>query len=73
MIQWCRKAGWFSLGVHIDFKKRKTGKDGTRYGPYVDLHLGILIVSVGVNPYYSSGWEGIISAGRGGEIADGIC
>ena len=70
MIQWC-SGGWFSLGFHIEFRTRAV-QTGQKFGPYVDLHIGLFIISVGRNPYYSSAWEGIISAGRGGEIVDGI-
>lgn len=45
-VWWCRWAAaqvylypHFSLGLHIDFKR-----------PYVDLHLGPFILSVGDNP-----------------------
>jgi len=54
MIQWCFD-GWVSFGIHIDFKKRRTGKSGIRYSPYMDVHLLFFIFSVGVNPYFSTG------------------
>jgi len=56
---------WFSLGMHFDFKKRKTA-EGIEYGPYVDLHLGLFIISFGRNPIYSGEVEKLISVSRGG-------
>lgn len=61
-VQWCFD-GWFSLGVHVDIKSRKTAVSGTRYGPYVDFHLGPLIVSLGVNPIYSTDVESLTYRG----------
>ena len=40
--------GTISLGLHIDPIRRPTG--GGHYGPYVDLHLGPLVVSLGNHP-----------------------
>jgi len=51
MTQW-ELDGWFSLGIHIDFRHRHRG-DGLHYGPYVDLHLGFFILSLGLNPVYA--------------------
>lgn len=64
MVQWCLD-GWLSLGIHVDFKRRVTG-DGARYGPYVDVHLGVVVVSVGVNPKMSGDLESGVSVSRGG-------
>lgn len=44
---------WFSFGVHIDFKRRYTGKNRIPYGPYIDIHFLWFIISFGYNPYYS--------------------
>jgi hypothetical protein len=52
-VNWCYD-GWFSLGIHVDFKQRRTSKTNIRYGPYADLHLGPYIFSIGVNPAYST-------------------
>jgi hypothetical protein len=49
MIQWCFD-WWLSIGVHIDLKPRRVGKEGPRYGPYIVLHLGMVILYFGVNP-----------------------
>lgn len=51
MVQWALD-GWLSLGVHIDFRHRKRG-DGLIYGPYVDLHFGVVILSLGLHPIYA--------------------
>lgn len=64
MLQWAFD-GWLSLGVHFDFRTRHLD-DGQVYGPYVDVHLGCLIVSVGRNPAYSGSIEHLTSVGRGG-------
>lgn len=44
--------GWLSFGFHIDFRHRRRG-DGSSYGPYVDLHLGVVIISLGWQPVYA--------------------
>lgn len=40
--------GTFSLGIHID-PKRRQADEGT-FGPYVDLHLVFVALSFGHNP-----------------------
>ena len=62
--------GCISVGQHIDFKTRYTGKTGTPYGPYVDLHLGTAVVSLGVNPVYASEYACTVGHGRGGIRAE---
>ena len=57
--------GWVSLGIHIDLRRRRAA-NGRRYGPYVDLHLGCVIVSLGVNPAYSGEIGAASSVSRGG-------
>jgi hypothetical protein len=37
MLYWCWDK-WFSFGIHIDFKRRETGKDKIPYGPYLEIH-----------------------------------
>lgn len=64
MVQWCLD-GWFSLGFHIDLKSRKDNLD-RKYGPYIDLHLGFIIISFGVNPAYSGELESVLGVSRGG-------
>lgn len=65
MVQWTLDY-WFSLGVHLDLKPRRCARTGERYAPYVDLHLGCLILSFGVNPVRSGELESVISVSRGG-------
>ena len=69
MIQW-QVNGWFSLGTHLDWRRRRTARDGIRYGPYVDFHLGVLIISLGVNPVYSGELDSSVNVGRGGLRAE---
>jgi len=52
MVQWMW-LGWISVGFHIDFKHHHMD-NGESYGPYIDLHLGLAIVSIGNNPVYCS-------------------
>lgn len=47
MIQWTLD-GTVSLGVHVD-PLRRSGDHGP-FGPYVDVHLGPVVVSVGNHP-----------------------
>jgi hypothetical protein len=50
MLQWAFD-GWLSFGVHFDFRHRR--RSGFSYGPYIDFHLGVLIVSLGWQPVYA--------------------
>lgn len=63
-IQW-NLSRTISLGIHIDFSSHKTGS-GIIYGPYMDLHLPCLILSVGRNPIYSGEIELLSGYSRGG-------
>lgn len=63
MIQCCFD-GWISFGIHLDFKRRLTGKDRIRYGPYIDIHFLNFIFSFGINPRYSTAYP--YTNGRGG-------
>lgn len=47
MVQWSLD-GTLSLGVHVDPLTRHG--DAGLYGPYVDFHLGPVVVSVGRHP-----------------------
>lgn len=58
-FQW---AGWLSLGLHVDFRRRP--HSGLVAGPLVDLHLGPFIFSVGRNCYLA--FEFDINSVRGG-------
>ncbi len=65
MIQW-QWDGWFSIGLHVDFRRRTSARLGVDYGPYVDIHLGWFIFSFGCNPAYSGELDKIVSVSRGG-------
>lgn len=69
MVQW-QVDGWVSLGIHVDLRRRYTAVERVPYGPYVDVHLGVMIVSVGVNPVYSGELSSSVSVGRGGLRGD---
>jgi len=60
-----QRNGGFSLGLHIDPFTHRTN-DGTKYGPYLDLHLIQWVVSVGVNPIYAGELHLKASYSRGG-------
>jgi hypothetical protein len=60
-----QRNGGFSLGVHFDWARR-TARDGTRFGPYLDLHLVQWVVSVGVQPIYAGEAHLATSYSRGG-------
>ena len=62
--------GWVSIGIHIDYKHRKDTW-GRTFGPYVDLHLGKIILSLGWHPYLATDLERVISVSRGGPGIDG--
>jgi hypothetical protein len=68
MVQWAFD-GWLSFGIHIDFRTRVNSLCECRYGPYVDLHLGCCIVSIGRNPVYTGDLESSTSVSRGGRRA----
>jgi hypothetical protein len=55
----------FSLGFHFDMRRRITNS-GEKYGPYLDIHLPCLIISLGVNPIYSGAIDLLFSYSRGG-------
>ena len=65
MIQACPD-GWFSLGIHIDPRRRFAANAKEWFGPYIDIHLACVIVSLGFNPVRSGVIEGHIGIGRGG-------
>jgi hypothetical protein len=62
--------GWLSLGVHLDLKRRHDAF-GHTFGPYVDLHLGVVILSFGWHPYLSGDLERALGIARGGASVDG--
>jgi len=61
--------GWLSFGIHLDFLHRRDTW-GRTFGPYVDLHLGIMILSLGWHPYLSTDLQRVISVSRGGPPVD---
>jgi len=66
--QWGRER--LELGVHVEPRRRVTNT-GVRYGPYLDLHLPGVTVSVGVNPIYAGELQLRSSLSRGGVRGDG--
>lgn len=65
MVQWSF-AGWLSFGVHIDFRRRVNSTLNVSYGPYIDMHLGMVILSIGHNPAYSGEIHRLVNIARGG-------
>lgn len=68
MLQW-QANWWLSFGVHVDPKRRRVSGGpfaGKSYGPYLDLHLGVLIVSLGWRPYLSGELVNESGIARGG-------
>lgn len=59
-------SGWLSFGVHIDLMRRHQQDVG--YGPYIDFHLGMIILSLGRNPKYSSAYHRVANFARGGVV-----
>lgn len=59
-----RNAG-FSLGLHLDWQSRVCGS-GVPFGPYLDLHIGPFVLSVGRNPIYAGEIDLLQSFSRGG-------
>jgi hypothetical protein len=53
--------GTFSLGVHIDPRRRMS--DSGPYGPYLDLHLGPCVLSLGYHPARASGIVTLLGQG----------
>lgn len=68
MLQW-QLSWWASLGVHVDLKRRHAANGqfkGRSYGPYLDVHAGFVIVSVGWRPYLTGELMNESGAARGG-------
>lgn len=63
-VQWVI-GPWVSLGVHLDLSHHVDGR-GRHFGPYIDLHLVCVTVSLGYNPIYSGDLERALSISRGG-------
>jgi len=62
---------WLSLGIHVDLRHHPTDTPELRpaYGPYVDLHVGPAILSLGNRPVYTAVEEAQLTTCRGGRIA----
>jgi hypothetical protein len=56
----------FSLGIHVEPRRRERGAEPYHYGPYVDIHLPMLTISFGNNPVYVSSLEAQRAYSRGG-------
>lgn len=68
MLQW-QLNGWLSFGAHLDLIQRRASSGrfaGLKYGPYLDLHLGVVIVSLGWRPYLSGELVNESGIARGG-------
>lgn len=68
MLQW-QANWWLSFGVHLDPKQRRVAGGrfaGLHYGPYIDVHLGFVIVSLGWRPYLSGELVNESGIARGG-------
>jgi hypothetical protein len=68
-IQAAGSIGPVNLGIHGELRVRSTNA-GTRYGPYLDVHLPFCVVSVGRNPIYAGEIDLLQSYSRGGLRAD---
>ncbi len=59
----------FSLGVHVEYRRRpcnlRTGEH-LMFGPYVDIHLPTLCISLGNNPAYVGSLDAQRQFARGG-------
>lgn len=50
-VQWSLD-GTLSLGLHVDPRRRRSARGP--YGPYIDWHIGPLILSLGSHPARAS-------------------
>lgn len=62
-VQW-RLDGCLSLGIHLEPRRRPHDVVGS-YGPYLDLHLLVITLSIGNQPAYSGDLERALSISRG--------
>ena len=58
-IQWSFD-WWLSLGIHADLRHRGA------FGPYIDVHVGPAIISLGRHPVFTDKEEAKLSFSRGG-------
>lgn len=68
MLQWVWPAWWWSLGIHIDPRVTGRTEQGKPFGPYLDLHVWMFILSLGRNPVYTHGDTYRGTASRGGVL-----
>lgn len=61
----------FSLGVHIEPRRRAHAVAGS-YGPYLDIHLPMLCISVGNRPVYAGSLDAQRAFARGNIPVGGI-
>lgn len=60
LVQWSLD-GSMSFGLHVDPCRRLA--DTGPYGPYLDLHLGCVVVSVGRHPARANGLVALLGQG----------
>lgn len=60
LFQWSFD-GTVSLGVHVDPRRRVS--DVGPYGPYIDLHLGPAVLSLGYHPARANGLVTLLGQG----------
>lgn len=53
--------GTLSLGLHVDPLRRRS--DDGPYGPYLDLHLGPAVLSLGYHPARANGLVALLGQG----------
>jgi hypothetical protein len=63
-LQWGRDR-LLEFGLHVETRQRLTNT-GVRFGPYIDLHLPFVTVSLGRNPIHAGELELLRSTARGG-------
>lgn len=59
-----------SVGFHLEPRWTLRTNSGIPYGPYLDLHLPCLTVSIGRNPIYAGELDLLKSYSRGGLCAN---
>lgn len=59
-----------NFGLHGEWRWWLRTNSGVRYGPYLDVHLPWLVLSVGRNPIYAGEVDLLKSYARGGLNGD---
>lgn len=57
------------IGLHLELRRRVTNA-GVSFGPYIDIHLPFVCVSVGRNPIFAGELDLRASTSRGGLNGD---